>query len=384
MIAHVLDVRPIWIKEFASALSALTPTVGWSPEITSTGRFRDYEHESIIEDPRLRIRTFPLQRGFAKPPMRQLAGEERRLTERLIRSSDGADQPLLITCLPHYASVAEQWPGAVIYYVTDRFINYWKNPKATIALEQQMCAAAHLVCPNSQRIADHLISEAQCDPRKIEIVPNATREINVKCEPGTRRPLPADLRNVTAPTAGILGNLAGNTDWVLLESVIAQTGWLSWVFVGPTESAIADRAQRDARHRLQNRGGRVRFVGPKPYSALQDYARAFDVAILPYRKTEPTFSGSSTRFYEHLPAGKPMIATRGFEELLHKEPLLRLVESSDQMVRALDELRGNEFRDGYELLRWQTSQKETWEARANTMMSALECRLSRSGRIANS
>ena len=36
---------------------------------------------------------------------------------------------------------------------------------------------------------------------------------------------------------------------------------------------------------------------------LAAYARAFDVAVLPYRRVEPTYSGSSTRFYEHLAAG---------------------------------------------------------------------------------
>ena len=72
-----------------------------------------------------------------------------------------------------------------------------------------------------------------------------------------------------------------------------------------------------------------------------------------------------------------MIATRGFEELLHQEPLLRLIDSSVEMLKALDDLRHSGFRDGYEQLRWETSQNETWEARAATMISAIENRWSR-------
>src|ERR1035438_206201 len=79
-----------------------------------------------------------------------------------------------------------------------------------------------------------------------------------------------------------------------------------------------------------SRGGRVVFTGGKRYGDLQAYARSLDVAFLPYqRRKEPTYSGSSTRFYEHLAACRPMISTRGFEELLHKEPLLRLVDRAD-------------------------------------------------------
>ena len=188
---------------------------------------------------------------------------------------------------------------------------------------------------------------------------------------------PAEMKDLCRPVAGILGNLADNTDWLLLEEVIERTGWMSWIFVGPSDMNVVDPLQRNARCRLQQTGGRVRFTGGKPYSQLKDFARAFDVAILPYRKCEPTYSGSSTRFYEHLAAGRPMISTRGFEELLHKEPLLRLIDSADDMTSALEELRARDFRDGHERLRCQTSQNETWEIRAAMMRSALDQRISR-------
>ena len=63
--------------------------------------------------------------------------------------------------------------------------------------------------------------------------------------------------------------------------------------------AVDEGEQRQAREELLGMGGRVRFVGSKHYGDLKYYARALDVAVLPYRMREPTFSGSSTRFYEH-------------------------------------------------------------------------------------
>jgi glycosyltransferase involved in cell wall biosynthesis len=369
MVWHVLDVRAIWIKEFASALSKQVETLGWLPEISNTGRWRNDEIEGMLSDPPLLIRRFPLQRGFARIPVTWLAREGKRLTNRLIRQTRDLASSPLICCSPHYHAVAERWPGPVIYYVTDLFIAWGENPQRIKYFDRRMCQVADLVCPDSRRIADYLIAEAQCPKEKILLSPMATRASNLITKPALRPATPpADIADLNRPVAGVIGNLAANIDWVLLHEVITLTPWLSWVLVGPTEMAVPDAEQYQTRRALMEHGGRVRFVGYKPYGALKDYARSLDVAILPYRKREPTYSGSSTRFYEHLATCRPMLATRGFEELLHKEPLLRLIGTAVQMVDELEKLRVAEFQDGYEEMRWHASRSETWEERAGAML----------------
>ncbi len=95
-------------------------------------------------------------------------------------------------------------------------------------------------------------------------------------------------------------------DWVFLRQTIARTPGFSWLFVGPTSMPLCDAQQKAARAAVMAMGNRVRFLGARPYGDLQSYARSFDVALLPYRLSEPTFSGSSTRFYEHLAACRPI------------------------------------------------------------------------------
>jgi glycosyltransferase involved in cell wall biosynthesis len=170
--------------------------------------------------------------------------------------------------------------------------------------------------------------------------------------------------------AGVIGNLAMNMDWLFLEDAIAKTPDVSWVLVGPTDMSIPAAAQSEARSRLLGRRGRIRFTGAKPYGELARYARAFDVAVLPYRKQEPTYSGSATRFYEHLAACRPMLATRGFHELLSKEPLLRLVDSGEEASEAIGSLRRTGFRDGFEEMRWRASREGTWQVRARDLLAA--------------
>lgn len=240
-------------------------------------------------------------------------------------------------------------------------------------MEERMCQAATLVCPNSERIARYLLDTARCAPNKITVIPNATRSSNIFRElPGGPGPLPPDIADLPRPLAGVIGNLAANMDWELLQTVIDATKEFTWVFVGPMDMPIrGDPWQRRIRQELLQRGGRVRFIGGKPYSALCDYARALDVAVLPYRKQEPTYSGSATRFYEHLAACRPMVSSVGVAELLDKEPLLQLASTSEEMICRLEALRTAGFQDGNELLRWKTSLDETWDARAATMKRRL-------------
>ncbi len=370
---HVLEASSVPVREFASALHTLVPTLGWIRHISLLAAFHSAIRFEILTDPPLPVAHFPLQRGFSRPLLRTLFPFAPALTSELLKqSSEPAASPLICTS-PFYAPVAELWPGPVIYYATDLTVAYDRlNPHYVVELDRRLCRVAQLVCPNSTRIGNYLKVRAGCHPEKILCVPNATRSQNVLAVSlNHAADLPPDIADLSRPIAGVIGNLSANLDWIFLQDVIERAPWLSWVFVGPASMSIGDRAQAQARRRLLHSRARVRFVGPKPYGSLQSYARAFDVAVLPYLKREPTFSGSATRFYEHLAAGRPMLATRGVEQLLEQVPLLRVVDGPDQMMGALHQLKAAGFRDGLEPLRWRASQHETWIDRATTMRNAL-------------
>ena len=369
---QILDVGSIWMKEFASAMQAAMPVVAWEPVMSLRGMLGGPAESVSLPEPPLRILRYPLQRGYARAPLRTLVPFERAVLRRLRAHCPApADSPLICST-PFYAPVAEHWPGPVVYYSTDLTARYaGLDEKQVVALDRRMCAAAAAVCPNSRRIAAYLAEQAGCEPAKITVVPNATRESNVSPEPLlTPGPLPADIAHLPRPIAGVIGNLSANMDWVLLHAVVAEMPHLQWVFVGPTTMAIAEREQAEARAAVMTMP-RTFFTGGKPYGELQAYARCFDVAVLPYRKKEPTYSGSSTRFYEHLAACRPMVGTEGFAELLEKPPLLSLADTAAAMREALDSLAEKQFHDGYETQRWEASRAGTWEARVRTLVSTI-------------
>jgi glycosyltransferase involved in cell wall biosynthesis len=368
---HLLDVNSIWVKEFASALSTQVHLHSWSPLIRNAGCLEDWGRTEILQNPPLTFTQFPLQRGWARFPLDRVLPSARRIVATLGKETNPRESVLICTT-PFYAPVAEMWPGDIYYYLTDRTEAYPNMKPAQIRmLDRRMCKAARAVFPASSRIANYLLDQG-CPNSKITIIPNAARARNLLRAP-LIRPLepPSDLADLPRPIAGVLGNLAGNMDWILLRGAIARTPDVSWAFVGPTDMEIPDPLQRSARNDVMRSGRRVRFTGSKPYGALVDYARSFDVAILPYLKQEPNFSGTSTRFYEHLAACRPILATRAVDELLRKEPLLKLADSPAEIAAWIEQLGATGFQDGFENLRWKVSRGETWEERAKAMVRAV-------------
>jgi hypothetical protein len=373
----VLDTRTPWLVEFASALTRQVQVQAFSAAPQNFGWFSELLEEVVIDDPPLKAVQFPVQRGYFSFPLRHVLKEHHRIVQWLQRGVSDPGSMWLVCCYPHYSKVTALWPGPVVYYATDLFSHYeGRSYRNVTGMETDLCRQATLVCPNSRRIADYFARECSCEPAKILILPNAVRHSNLLPTPSVApRDLPAECADLPRPVAGVIGNMGANVNWVLLEELAAGAPWLSWVFVGPTTARIGDTAQRQARARLLAAGGNLRFVGPKPYGELKAYARSVDCAVLPYMKREPTYSGSSTRFYEHLAACRPILATDGFAELLDKQPLLRILRTTAEWLGALHQLRDQGFRDGFEESRWQQSQLETWDVRAQHLTDALRTRV---------
>lgn len=370
---HILEASSVPAFEFASALHQFVPTVAWIPERSWFGFLRRGSKKDPPGVPSVPAIRFPLQRGYSRQPIERLLGIRDRIRDLLLRhSTDPTVSPLICTA-PFFAPVAEVWPGPVVYYSLDFTCAYeGLHAPTVLRLEKRLCEVARLVCPVSQRIAQHLISQAGCSPAKIKVLPNATRTENTRSSPSELPDdLPPDVSDLQRPVAGIIGNMADNLNWKLIHEVIRRTPQISWLFVGPTSMKIPDRSENRMRAAVMAIGDRVRFIGPKPYGELQAYARSLDVAVLPYRTKEPTYSGSATRFYEHLATGRPILATRGVAELEEKQSLLRLVDGSADLVHELEELVRHAFRDGLATARWVESQNQTWECRAKSMIHAL-------------
>src|SRR5579875_1021891 len=121
---QILDVGSIWMREFASAMARAQPVVAWWPEMRNLGALERWERVETLAEPYLEIIRFPLQRGYARTPVRQLLPFQIALLKRLRAHSREESRTALICTTPFYAPVAEHWAGPVVYYVTDLTAGY--------------------------------------------------------------------------------------------------------------------------------------------------------------------------------------------------------------------------------------------------------------------
>jgi len=358
------DARTPTIVELATSLSKITSVEMFSPQ----AKWVAFGAKPYTEDRSpsgLKVTTIPIQRGYFRFP--RIGMLRRALLNGIGRRGD---QDALLVAYPQYASVADQWRGPVIYYATDRYSYFHGVNRTRIEhLEAKLSERSDMVVAVSARIANYFIHDLGCPANRVHILPNAAHPSSVQREDDVAYREEVGL-GIDRPIAGIIGNCGDNIDWTLLADLITQTPWMTWVFVGPVQANLATTRQSLCRQKVFSCKN-VRLLGKQPYSKLGRYARSFDVAVLPYSSTEPTRSGSSTRFYEHLAACRPILATRGVEELGSKAELITLFDRAEDARLELQHLRAQGFRDGKEHARWLASKNETWDVRAQDLLSKL-------------
>jgi glycosyltransferase involved in cell wall biosynthesis len=93
--------------------------------------------------------------------------------------------------------------------------------------------------------------------------------------------------------------------------------------------------------RLAVNPGRLRelsnvvFVGPQPYADLPRWAKAFDVAIIPYRLTRQVINSNPLKLREYLATGKPVVAVSA-PEIERFADCVRIAANAEAFLRAIE------------------------------------------------
>lgn len=139
--------------------------------------------------------------------------------------------------------------------------------------------------------------------------------------------IPSVARNLKGPVIGYFGSIH---EWIDVELI----AWLAqsrphWTFLLVGYAAIKV-TELEA---LPN----VVLAGAQPYASLPAWAKAFDAAIIPYRRNRQVENANPLKLREYLATGKPVVAV-GNPEIARFSSVVRIAEGREDFLAALEQV----------------------------------------------
>ena len=249
----------------------------------------------------------------------------------------------------------------VVYHCVDEFSAFSDAPAHEIKeLERRLMLKADVVICSSEKLrADKAKtnSNAHLVQHGVDL-----EHFNQAFDPKTT--LPDEVKNLPGPVIGFWGLIA---DWVDLRLIRHVADAFSGGTVVLLGSTTTDMSPLDG-------AKNIKFLGRRPYADLPRYAKAFDVALMPFKVNELTLAANPLKVREYLGAGLPVVSTDIPE--VARLSMCRIGKDADAVVREI--AAAIAAGAGPSEVRAQQVRSEGWEARVEDMqrivMDALEAR----------
>lgn len=244
------------------------------------------------------------------------------LLRRAMRHAGIAD-PVLWFVVPHPGFMIDRVPHQlVVYYCID---DYSALPGVDVehirACDARLTQRAHRVFvapPALLESKQRVNAGTRFSPHGVDVeLFSRAREAST--------PVPAIAASLTRPVIGYFGLIAAWTDTDLLAWLAEQRPQWSFLLVGHAHADVSHLA------RLPN----VRLVGAQPYESLPGWAKAFDVAVMPYRKGRFSQNANPLKLREYLATGKPVV-TLPLPAVEHFRDVVHLADSREDFLAAIE------------------------------------------------
>ncbi len=235
--------------------------------------------------------------GFVRAINRRNAASTRvQVAEALAHLGWSAPSSVLAT-FPKHADATEGAP-ALVYDVMDdypRFFGWWQR-RVLARMHRELLARADAVVTSSHELAAR---SRHLGARRVEVVENGVpawfREASARATPDPT------LAAFPGPRFGYVGTISSWFDFSAVRRLALAFPSASVLLVGP-------RACRPPRLPPN-----VHFVDARPHEQLPSVLRAFDVGLVPFRRTALVDAVNPVKVYEYLAAGLPVLATDSTE-----------------------------------------------------------------------
>jgi GT2 family glycosyltransferase/glycosyltransferase involved in cell wall biosynthesis len=242
----------------------------------------------------------------------------------ILRERFGIVEAVSFVELPFWTPAAmtlrQTFGWKVIYDCMDDHSGFANTSQEMLKLEQDLTRNSDLVFATSRSL---YTKESSINPNCV-LVPNA---VDFDHFQSTASNIPEDTRNIPKPVIGYYGAISDWFDVDLVREIASSRAHWNFVLIGHTFGSNLEPLRA-----LKN----VHLLEEKPYSILPPYLRAFDVAIIPFKKTPLTDATNPVKLFEFLSADKPVVAS-DLAELQNYSDFVKLVSTTDDWVRAIED-----------------------------------------------
>lgn len=298
-----VDANTIWHRRLAEALGEARRTIALLPQ---QGLMPD-RPRTDGDGPGLTIVSQRLLPGWASKTaaigQRQIAAAVHKVARGL------KPEPVIVLTSPKYRLLSRILEGRypLVYYCADDYREYagWGGMKMAEA-EADIIERTDLAVFVSDALGARAISEYGVKEAATLTSPNATEP---RFLANGAKNLPGCLANAARPIFGVLGGLNQRLELGLMQAIADLDAVGTLVVIGPVDAATREIAPGLCQH------PNVVITGQLPHWQMHIYARALDVALIPYTRAPINHFCSPMRLYDHLASGIPIFATDACDQV---------------------------------------------------------------------
>jgi glycosyltransferase involved in cell wall biosynthesis len=213
----------------------------------------------------------------------------------------------------------------VVYDVMDRFDAFEHSGRAngTRNEERNAVAQASVLFSGGMSLQTHVESIVQADQLNtpVHCLPSGVDSEHFGSARQVSMAIPADIRELSHPLLGYFGALDERLDYALIGDIARKRPSWTILLIGPLVKPVPPYLPSN-----------VVVAGPKKYEVLPSYLKAFDIAIMPFRRSELVAHISPTKTPEYLAGGKPVVSTKVPDVESHYSGIVDIAEDSEQFL----------------------------------------------------
>lgn len=285
-----------------------------------------------------------------------------RLSLKLLLRRLGVRAPITWFVLPHLAGVVGRLGERLsVYYCIDDYASLPDvDADAVRAMDDELTRRADLVFVASETLLSGkrlLNPETYVSPHGVDYAHFARAQ-----DPALA--IPDDIAALPRPIVGFFGLIERWIDLPLIDYLAERRPSWTFLMIGRVAVPEADAPRRP----------NIVYLGPRPYSTLPAYGKAFAAAIIPYHLTPQVLHANPIKLREYLAMGKPIVSV-STPEIDRFAAHVRIGKDRDEMLAHLDAAVGTGLSPAELEAQRALASTMTWDASLRRVLERVEARL---------